>query len=298
MLCPNCRERLQPVAPVGLPNPTATGGLTCVNGHRFGYTDGILTLLSQDFAATLASFLPGFSRLRAADGKRIPDPTAYEQLPFGAGMAEHFEWRLRRYDLAIVYQMLQSGVGLKVLDVGAWNGWLSHRLAALGHTVTAVDYFVDESDGLGARKFYSTQWRAIQMDLTDLSVLDEQYDLVVLNRCVQFYADPVGYARHVRDRVAPGGQLIVTGMQFFGDARLKERGVQALRAYLNQNGLDFFKPMKGYLDRDDELGFRDLGLRLQAYPQLWAANLKARFSPTSPRHCYGIASITHHDRLS
>ena len=39
---------------------------------------------------------------------------------------------------------------IRVLDVGAGNSWLSHRLASFGHQVVAVDRLDDELDGLGA----------------------------------------------------------------------------------------------------------------------------------------------------
>ena len=154
--------------------------------------------------------------------------------------------------------------------------------------MTAIDYFTDEYDGLGARKFYSTGWQPIQMDLTDLSVLSQCYDVVILNRCVQFFADPVAYATAVKQYVAPGGLLVLTGLQFFHDVREKARSVTALRAYLNRHGLDFFKPMKGYLDFADKQHLRARGVLLRCYPQLWPANLKSMLKGNRPRHYYGV----------
>ena len=86
------------------------------------------------------------------------------------------------------------------------------------------------------------------------------YDVVILNRCVQFFADPVAYATAVKQYVAPGGLLVLTGLQFFHDVREKARSVAALRAYLNRHGLDFFKPMKGYLDFADKQHLRARGV--------------------------------------
>ena len=36
-----------------------------------------------------------------------------------------------------------------------------------------------------------------------LSILDAHFDVVVLNRCLQFFPDPLAYLEHVKDRVAP-----------------------------------------------------------------------------------------------
>ena len=72
---------------------------------------------------------------------------------------------------------------LKILDLGAWNGWLSNQLSSDGHElVTAIDYFLHERDGLAAKKYYPNEFLAIQMDLEDLSILPYNYDIIIINR--------------------------------------------------------------------------------------------------------------------
>jgi len=276
MLCPNCREAINPAS------------FVCSNKHQFAHEDGVFVLLEEDFGRRLRAFTDGFSALRAAENKRLLDTSAYEKLPFAEAVNGNTEWRLRGYDLAVIRKLLSRREPQRVLDVGAWNGWLSHRLAAQGHHVTAIDYFTDKYDGLGAKKFYSTGWQPIQMDLTDLSVLSECYDVVILNRCVQFFANPVAYATAVKQYVAPGGLLVLTGLQFFHDTQEKARSITALRAYLNSHGLDFFKPMKGYLDFADKQHLRAQGVLFRHYPQLWLANLKSMLKRNLPRHYYGV----------
>lgn len=279
--CPNCRE------------PIDADTLTCANHHRFARdANGVLVLLSESFRQELDRFLPGFQALRGADHKRLTDPAIYEQLPdlpASSGDAQfQLEWRLRRYDWRVVDRMLRGRSGSRILDIGAWNGWLSHRLAQRGHTVTAIDYFVDEYDGLGARQFYPSSWQAVQLDLTDLTVLDEQFDVVLLNRCLQFFADPVAYALRARQLVGPRGLLLATGLSVVRDATRKQREVQQLRAYLRQHGLDFFKPLKGYLDWHDAAQLRAAGFDLRGYPQLRLANWRARLQATRPSYFYGV----------
>jgi SAM-dependent methyltransferase len=280
MLCPTCRA------------PLTAPALACANGHTFAVEDGVVRLLAPDFALRLRAFLEGFRALRAAEGKRQNDGAAYPQLPFGPltrGDANwRLEWRLRQYDWAILQQHLYGQGPLTILDVGAWNGWLSHRLAQLGHAVTAIDYFDDELDGLGAKKFYPVDWQAIQMDVTDLSILGQTYSVVILNRCLAFTADPVGYAVHARASVAPGGWLSLTGLQFFRDSRAKQRSVASQRARLQAHGLELFTPIKGYLDFADKARLRRHGIMLRPYPQLWRANLMARIWPARPWHAFGL----------
>ncbi len=282
LLCPNCRAAIDPASGV------------CGHGHAFAEVEGVLPLLSDGFGQRLAAYEAKLSAARRAEGKHLLEVTAYEQLPFSraaeAMPGMRLEWRLRRYDLAVIEKLLDGRKAQRVLDLGAWNGWLSHRLAAASHQVTAIDYFADAHDGLRARRFYRAQWRAIQMDLRDPSVLDEPFDVVIVNRCLAFATDPVAYLECLKPRVAPGGLLIITGLQFFWSPAAKARRVAAeRRRYVDTHGFELFLfPTRGYLDRADHHRLRLHGLRLHDYPQLWAANLKARLNPSRPRHAYGV----------
>lgn len=278
LLCPNCRSPLDPAA------------LCCIRGHRFSFDGGVLVLVEDRFGRRLRSFAAIFSAIRHAERRRILDPAAYQALPFGPAARGSLEWRLRRCDLAIVRWLLRRRERQRILDIGAWNGWLSNRLAALGHTVTAIDYFADVFDGLGARAHYNTSWHAIQMDLLDLSLLQQRYDVVVINRCLQFFADPAGYAAAAAALLAPGGLLIITGLQLFRDPAPKAREVARLRrSYLERYGFELFlRPTKGYLDLHDLRRLRRQGIALWPYPQLLPANLKALLRPALPLHLFGV----------
>jgi SAM-dependent methyltransferase len=190
----------------------------------------------------------------------------------------------------VVDTLLAGQAQGRILDVGAWNGWLSHQLARRGHEVTAVDYFIDPHDGLGARQFYSTRWQAIQMDLTDLTILPGPYDVVILNRCLQFAPDPMAFAALAQTLVAPGGMLILTGLQLFFNAHVKAEQVKRYtREHRDQYGFDLFlRPTKGYLDWQDKNNMEQAGIVLRPYPQLRIANMKAWWRRTLPRHFYGF----------
>src|SRR5262245_61072958 len=155
MRCPNCRE------------PLDSAVLACPNGHVFSHENGVLVLLADDFRASLQSYAARLHAIREIEGRKLLDTSRYEQLPSIEGGVFRHEWRLRRADLAVVRGLLAGRVRQRVLDVGAWNGWLSHRLVEQGHDVTGTDYFADEYDGLGARRWYCASWRTIQLDLAD-----------------------------------------------------------------------------------------------------------------------------------
>lgn len=278
--CPNCREPLQATS--------ANDGFACTQNHHFSFEEGILILLSDPFRQHLSAFLDKFEPLREADEKRILDPAVYESLPFTPALQANHGWRMRTYDIALITKLLAGRGQQRILDIGAWNGWLSHWLTKQGHGVTAVDYFTDPYDGLGSMRFYKERWQAIQMDLTDLSLLNGRFDVVILNRCVQFYADPVAYTLTAKERVAEGGLLIMTGLSFFADPRSKIEDIAAYQRHFREEGVPDFQPMKGYLDFEDKRRLEEHGIKLKLMSQLWRANLKSIIKKSEPSYFYGV----------
>lgn len=278
-LCPDCRRELDPAE------------LSCAEGHRFEEEDGVLVLLSRELAPRLDAFLEVVRDYRSREDKRILDEAAYERLPWGEAERGSFEWQVRCHDLEILRELLAGRNRARVLDVGSYNGWLARDLSTAGHRVTAIDYFSDPYDGLGARRFYRRpQWRSIQLDLRDLSLLNRTYEVVVLNRCLQFFGDPTAYLDHVKTRVAPGGLVIATGLDLFRDPRRKLRAVAHRQAEFRERyGRDFFlHPTRGYLDLGDRRRLQAAGLEIRPYPQLRWVNLLSILRPTRPRFCYGV----------
>lgn len=276
LLCPICHH------------PLLSDGVTCAQGHRFTLANGVLSLVTASFAQRLGHFNTVLQRFRQNTGRRLLDPAVYEELPFSAAVRSNFEWRLRQYDWAVVQQWVGTRPR-RILDIGAWNGWLSHRLTQLGHEVTAIDYFTDPYDGLGANRFYRGTWRSIQMDLTDLSPLPAVFDVIILNRCLAFFANAAAYVTQAQARLAPGGSLLLTGLALYRDPRSKAQAVAtATKNYRQEYGTDLFlHPTKGYLDSHDQAELQAMGVQISPYRQLWAANLKAWLRPRYPHYAYG-----------
>ena len=277
--CPICRQ------------PVDAAAWTCAAGHHFEVEagSGVVRLVTPEFAAQLARFLPALEAYRTQLGRRLLDPAAYPLLPGGPAVARDREWQQRQYDLEVVRRLLAGRAPLRVLEIGAYNGWLTHHLAAWGHSVTAVEPFTDPYDGLGAAQFYAEHWLPLQLDLRDLSVLPGGYDLVVVNRCLAFFPDPAAALRQAQAQVAAGGQLVALGAQVFGDPARKARRVAELEAEFQERyGLSaYLWPTRAYLDWNDEAALRAAGLTLRPYPALWLPDLKARLTPALPRHYWG-----------
>ncbi len=275
-LCPNCRTALDGQT------------LTCRQGHEFERRGEVLVLLEEGFAARLEPFLEKFSQFRGQEDKRLLNEALYPQLPCAPALAQMFEWRWRCHDVSVITDLLADRPAQRILDIGAWNGWLSNQLAARGHQVTAADFFIDPYDGLQAKRLYPHQWEAVQMDLQDLSLFARPFDVVIVNHCLQFFADPPAYVAEARRVLRPGGVLILAGLSFFRSATAKAEEVAAFRRRMRELEIGEFKPMKGYLDWEDRRRLRAAGVSLKPYPQLRLANLKAGVRWSAPWYAYGV----------
>src|SRR5206468_10737021 len=168
--CPRCAGPLGPA-------------LVCAGcGQRYAQRDGIYRFLLPERAEALTPFLDQYRRVRAHDGYR-PRPGEYyralpstpvddPQAPIWRVRAATFAGFVRRARLAPA----SASPGMDVLDLGAGNGWLCHRLSRLGHRCTAVDLLDDADDGLGALAHYPTASTRVQADFDRLPFGPGQFD--------------------------------------------------------------------------------------------------------------------------
>lgn len=256
----------------------------CASDHRFTWENGVLVLLPDALRRQLDAIY------QHRQGVTLPPIPDYNRLPWSL-KKQHFEWRMRCHDAEVVQRLIDGGPPARqILEIGAWNGWLTHRLARAGHQVTAVDYTSHPTDGLGAIVHYDTDWLAIQMDLTDLSIFEPDYDLVIVNHGLHLFSDPAAYIRQARRLLKPGGQLVLLSLTFYRDpGQRRQQLAQLTRTFEQQYGVPFLlKPSRGYMDSDDKTALAALGIRLRRYPQRWQANLKALLNPAAPAYYYGV----------
>ncbi len=200
-------------------------------------------------------------------------------------------WKLRRLNLSLIRRLLRGRSRQRVLEIGAWNGWLSHRLSQDGHDILAIDYFVHQFDGLRARKHYpGAGWSAVQLDLEDLSILQGPFDIIIFNHGLGTFIDPVRTLRSAAAMLAPDGLVIATGLTVFKDTSRIEAHFKAVRCEFEEaTGRDlFFKPMKGYLDSSDFKNLCTVGMAITMDRRLWRPNLRAVVDGARPRFMYGV----------
>lgn len=254
-------------------------------GHTFPRTsDGIPNLLPPAFVARLGAIARYRDHVRA----RLPIITDYDGLPYNLADA-HFEWRARAQSADMVLRYVKTHRPATILEIGGWNGWLTHHLARYAH-VLSVDFFADDVDGLGAMRHYQTRWERLQMDITDLSILADVFDMVVINNGIHFLPDPIDTIRQAQRLVGVGGVLMVLELPFYRDPRQRIRQVQQLEAEFRAvggSGSLFLYPTNGYLDGSHRRQMRQLGVTLRPYPR-YKALIRALISPFAPLIMSGV----------
>ncbi len=306
LACPACRLDLGPLSAY-----RGRGEVRCPGcGLVAPCVEGIWRFLPPAAAARFAPFLADYTRIRHAEQRGSDDPAYYLGLPNCP--PDHpiaAQWALRRRTFATFTRRVlpRLGSGLRVVDLGAGVGWLTHRLALLGHHPMAVDLTTDDRDGLGAGRHYRPAtsnecrdrrqtaaapivasrgtpcwseprpWPRVQADFDRLPLASEAADLVIFNASLHYSTDyEVTLAEALRVLV-PGGTLAVLESPIYSQSGSGRRMVEERRAdFARRYGTSSEAlPSRDYLTWEgiEDLGSR-LGIRFQAvtpwYGWRWA----------------------------
>jgi ubiquinone/menaquinone biosynthesis C-methylase UbiE len=158
--------------------------------------DGIWRFLLPESEAHYARFIADYETIRRTEGRGSASADYYRALPFrDLSRLYQADWRIRARGYSVlvknVLTRLQNPLerSLKILDLGAGNGWLSNRLSAQGDRVIAVDLLVNEQDGLGAWKYYEHSFTPVQAEFNHLPIMDHFADAVVFNASFHYSED-------------------------------------------------------------------------------------------------------------
>jgi len=286
-ICPAC------AAPIGQT-------LVCEGcGRAYALRDGIYRFLLPERQVALTAFLDQYRRVREQDGYRSRPGSYYRALPSAAPDDPQAQtWRVRAATFRALLRRAglcpaAGGAGLAVLDLGAGNGWLSHRLSALGHSCVAVDVLDDAEDGLGTARHYATDFPRVQADFAQLPLAPGQFDRVIYNGALHYALDIEDSLRHGLSRLRPGGALAILDSPTFRSKRsaLQMLAGQAQRHQHLTGTLETPVFGQGYLLASELMAIGErLGLSLRYWPTwvglLWSlrrrwAGFRLRREPAS-----------------
>lgn len=203
------------------PSAAGTGPVVCRNcSFYMTQNRGVWQALPAERHKHFEQFMLEYEQVRKAEGRGSASSEFYLALPF-RDLTRHnsWQWSIRtRTHLYIVRNILptlrrKNNESLKILDLGAGNGWLSYRLAALGHSPTAVDLLTNEFDGLGAAHHYASAIPSLfprfQAELDNLPFASDQFDCAIFNAAFHYSENYERTLSETMRCLRPGGTIII-----------------------------------------------------------------------------------------
>lgn len=227
LICPRCKGELR---------LEASDQLQCEKEALvFRQVDGVWRFMLPERELHYARFISDYERVRRFEGRFSAEASYYRALPF-QDLSGRFsaDWKIRAASFLALQNILPGNS--TILDLGAGNGWLSHRLVLSGHTLYAIDLLVNADDGLGAWKHYESTFTPIQAEFTALPIPDSSVDVVVFNASLH-YSERYEHTLAETLRVlTPQGLLVVMDSPVYkdeesGKSMLVERKVNFLARY-------------------------------------------------------------------
>lgn len=184
-----------------------------------------------------ARFRSAYGEHRAGEGRGIAGDALFE-LPYvhHGPVARQWAVRARSYEVfmrkVLAPLALHSRSALRVADLGAGNGWLSWRVARLGHAAVALDIRDDTVDGLGAGTPYvqnvADRMQRCVGSFEHLPLADDSCNLVVFDASLHYATDLRSALREALRILATGGRIAIIDSPFYerahdGEAMVEEK---------------------------------------------------------------------------
>jgi SAM-dependent methyltransferase len=216
------------------------GAVECLNCSAvLSQQEDIWIALPEHRRTYFEEFMLDYEAVRKAEGRGSESHEFYLSLPYADRTGRNsWEWEIRARTYSSVERKILPVVqgtiprALTVLDLGAGNGWLSHRLAGLGHRPVAVDLQTNAFDGLGAAVHYRHSlpmlFPRFQAELDRLPFAEGQFDCAIFNASFHYSEN---YDRTLAEAIRclrPGGMIVIADSPTYscnmaGEQMLKER---------------------------------------------------------------------------
>ena len=202
-------------------------------------------------------FRTAYAAHRAAEGRGAGGVVERDALPYlrTGPLARAWAVRARTWECfrdRVVQPLARArGAPLAAADLGAGNGWLCHRLMALGHCATAVDLRTDSVDGLGA----AGPIRRVAASFDTLPLASHSCDLAVFNAALHYATDLSAALAQATRVTRPQGVIAILDSPFYardrdGDAMVTAKRRHAAEVFGARAGALLALPHIEYLTPD------------------------------------------------
>jgi SAM-dependent methyltransferase len=208
--------------------------------------------------ASTAEFFRDYARHRAKEG-RAHNIEELKQLPYlrSGPLARQWAVRARTFDAFVEHVIEPAGRPLAVLDLGAGNGWLSYRLAQMGHKAVALDIRDDDVDGLGAaaRLRHEAPFECAHASFDDIPFATGRFDVTIFNASLHYAIDLKAVLAEAARVTRPRGVLAVLDSPFYtrvadGEAMVAEKRAHGAAVFGARSGTLLSRNFIEYLTRE------------------------------------------------
>ena len=296
--CPRC---FGPLTHLQNEDCTPHDCITCRS--RLACEQGIWKALLPERVARYSRFVEDYESIRAAEGRGSTNSAYYLALPYRdlSGRLSS-QWALRARTFRYIERRILPRIStlvhkeLRILDLGAGNGWMSYRLASDGHSPVAVDLLTNDQDGLGAARHYKEKLRSLfprfQAELDNLPFSDGQFDVVIFNSSFHYSENYEKTLAEALRCVRRNGTVIIADSPWYSDERsgllmLEERRTLFIKRYGfpsdELKSLEYLtdqrlRRMESWLGIHWRVHEPYYGIRWQMRP--WLAKLRRRREPS------------------
>jgi SAM-dependent methyltransferase len=180
--------------------------------------------------AQRTQFLREYELVRHAEGRGSSNAAYYLELPYRDVSGHNTEqWKIRSRSFSYLERRILPALERKmdrrldILDLGAGNCWMSHRLAARGHKPVAIDIFSDDDDGLRAARHYPARFPVVEAEFDHIPVRNGSFDLAVFNASIHYSADLKTTLMAAAACLRPEGRILIVDSPIYARPEHGER---------------------------------------------------------------------------
>ena len=235
LLCWQCSKSLGSITAIPA---TEYGVWSCKScGTETLCDEGIWISLAPERLKYFKRFIADYEFIRSAEGRGSVDANYYLALPYEDLSGRNAnQWKIRACTFRYMEQHIISPLGvlrnrpLRILDLGAGNGWMSYRLALMGHSPVAVDLLTNDHDGLGAATHFGRHvqplFPRVQAELDHLPFASSSFDLTIFNASFHYSED---YDQTLAEAIRctrSGGVVVIADTPWYADEKSGRKMVE------------------------------------------------------------------------
>jgi len=173
-----------------------------------------------------------YFKVREKEGRIYSDKELI-QLPYISHHHIYFEeWNLRKKSLRQLMEYLANlNKGLKILEIGCGNGWLSHRLSENpGFQVVGIDPHSEEIDQAN-RVFKNSNLCFLKGSIENTQLKGELFDIILFAASIQYFPNLETIISKSFDHINPGGEIIIIDSPFYSKDEIQNAKNRTLDYY-------------------------------------------------------------------